>query len=177
MVRPSEMEARLSIPTDQAVQDILRGKIEIISRSVKLPVRIGYPYGTLGSDSQQDLFSFTAEKYSFLEGMNWRDGKIWRVESDRLQALGLGVMMEYGFGENNSRPKYKNRGWTRDGIIDDPGGTSREHRIYPSKTINGLAFERVKKFNTVTGEVLSISWNVLDKAPFFRINLRKSKSA
>ena len=169
MVRSNDMEARLPVPTDQEVQDIFRRKIEIIRRSVELPVRIGCPYSTLGEDSQQHLFSFTADDYSYLDGMNWRDGKIGRVESGRLQALGLEVMKEYGFDENSSKPEYTDGGWTKDGIIDDHGGTSRELRIYPSKTINGLAFERAKNFNTTTGEVLYVSWSVLDKAPLFRI--------
>lgn len=175
MERSSDIKARLPISTDQEVQDIFRRKIEFIRRGVDLPVRVGSPYNQ-PLDSQQHLFSFTAEEYSYLEGMHWRDGKIGRVESNRLQALGLEVMKGYGFDENSSMPEYQNRGWIQDGTIDDRDGTSREFRIYPSKTINGLAFERVKKYGTATGEVISVSWSVLDKAPLFRINIgKKSK--
>ena len=168
MLRQADIEARLPVPTDQQVQDNLSSKIDVIRRSVELPIRMGYT-----DEYIRSLFSITAEKYVCLKGMDWRKGYIWRVESDRLQQLGIGVMKEYGLDETNSRPEYCNGSWTKGGIIDDRDGTSREMRLYPSQTIDGLAFERVKKFVNTTGEVLSVEWSVFDKAPLFRIRLRK----
>ena len=46
-------------------------------------------------------------------------------------------------------------------------------KLYPSQTIDGLAFERVKIFVEATGEVISVSWSVLDKSPLFGIGLGK----
>jgi len=172
MLKPNDMLARLPIYTDQQAIDNLRSRIEIVRKNIEKPSRIGLPPSRM-----KVLFSFTAEEYAYLEGMNWRDGKIGRVETDRLQTLGLGVMKEYGFDEKISQSGCHEIHWPKDGITDNQDGTSEEMRLYPSQTINGLTFERVKKFSTDEGKVLSVSWSVLDNAPLFSTNLGKKIKA
>ena len=173
MVSKVAIEVRLRVLTDQEIQSNLRSKIDAIKRSVELPIRIGRPYGILGEDNSRFLFLFKAEEFSFLRRDSIYPERVGRVESDRLQRLGLEVMKEYGLDEKVSRPPYHDRGWTKDGVIDDRNGNSREMMLYPSQTIDGLAFVRTREFIKATGQTLSVGWSVLDKAPLFRIKLRK----
>lgn len=186
MERSCDIEKKHPIPTDKHVQSILRRKINAVRNHVESPIRLGNLIVGLIStrfnkDNSQPLFSFTAEKYSDLEEyIDWKDkrsrdyGKKWRVESDRLQALGIGVMKEYGFNEEIWRPEYSGHGWTEDGTMSNrEEGTSEENRLYPSDAIEGLVFERSRIFDTATGKTLCVSWDVVDKASTIRINLGK----
>ena len=174
MVRQSMVDARLPVLTDQEIQSNLRSKIDPIRRNVESSFRIGYQYGTLGDGISRDLFSFTAEE-SFIEDVDWRKGKIGKVESDHLQQLGLEVMKEYGFDETKTKPYAGLQKWQQNDI-DDPGGTSREFTLYPSQTIEGLVFERTRKYVKTTGETISVSWSVRDNAPLIKIGLGRKKT-
>ena len=167
IVRPSNVEARLPILTDQQVQEILRSKIDAIRRNVKLSVRIGRLFETLGDGYRCSLFYLTGEESSCLKGVDETTGK---VESERLQRLGFEVMREYGFDENNTRV-YRN-GWKKNGT-DFLNGISREYKFYPSKTIDGLTFERTRTYAKDTGKTLSVAWEVVDSASLVRIKSRK----
>lgn len=167
MLRPSDIEARLPIPTDQKVRDVLRSKIEHVRNNVEERARRGVPTDYRISEQ---LFSFTGEEFSLLKGLAdlEDDGypkTIGRVESDRLQRLGFAVMKEYGFNENNPRSTYGSGSWPKDGVTDFWTGTSSELKSYPSQTIDCLVFHRIREFITATGETMSVSWSVADNTP------------
>lgn len=165
MGRPKEKE--LPILGDQEVQNILRSRIDAIRRNVERPIRFGYfyhimPFSALNEkDDHRELFFFTSEEFSFFE-----NGK---VESDRLQRLGFEIMRGYGLDENISQPAYTNNGYNQNEVNDYSNGISVEVLDYPSQTINGLIFQRIREFVTATGKTLSVDWEAVDKAPVFRI--------
>lgn len=169
MIGQSVVDARLPVLTDQEVRDNLRGKIEIVRKDVEKPFRVGPDIGRF-------LFSVTAEEQFRVEDVDWTKGTIGIVDSDRLQRLGLEVMANYGFNENNTKPFTGISKWRNDGI-DDKDGLSREFKLYPSTTIDGLAFQRARRYVKVTGETLSVAWSVEDIAPFIKINLGSKKKA
>lgn len=171
MATPGGIEERLHVFTDQEVKRILHSQIDAIRRNVELPIRIGSPYGSWGDGHSRPLFSFTRGKYSYLKDTH--NGGIGKVESDRLQVLGLETMREYGLDEKIPPQTTADEPfWPKGGIIDDRDGNSREMRLYPSQTIEGLAFKRTRKYNTATGETLSVGWEVIDNSSPFRIPFR-----
>lgn len=180
-----ESETETPIATDERVQNIIRRKIKAICKSIESPfIHLSYPYGLRTRlDYREELFSFTADDYSFLEE-NLRNEKAlspngikkWKVESDRLQQLGLGIMKkEYSLDENISQPgrhSDDSRDWAKDGTIDYGDGSMGEIRLFPKTAIDGLAFERFREFDKTTGNTLSVYWSVVDNAPS-RINWKK----
>lgn len=187
MQRSIDIKSEIPIATDEQVQNIIRKEINAVRKRIESPfIHLSSSSYGGGSrlDYKRDLFSFTAEELSNLEGDVERDDKYsrgevkkWRVESDRLQRLGLKIMKEeYGLDESISQPVHHNRDWTKDGTIDNGDGTMSEMRLYPKTAIDGLAFERFIVFDKTTGNILSVYWNVVDNAPF-RINWgKKTKS-
>lgn len=172
MINPREMVTRRAVEersppplaTDQEVQDTLHKKIETFRRCVENPVRFGHPTESNVLNPAGHLFTFTAEEHSWLEDEGGK--RVRRVESDRLQALGLQVMRDYGLDDDKSIPMKG--GYSANGNI----GTSTEIRRYPSQNIKGLVFERIKTSIPATGETLSVRWEVMDNAPLLRLPIR-----
>jgi hypothetical protein len=159
----------LPILADTDIKEFLRSKIEYVSGKVGKRLRIGHP-----DNSHNNLFSFTAEEYSSFGSLFSGIGP-GKVKSDYLQTLGLEIMKEYGLDEGVSYldPKYRNHVEFRErgGTFNNGDGTLGQVRLYPSKTLKGLVFERVQKISATTNKILSVSWSVRDEAPLFRINL------
>lgn len=101
MISYGELETRLPVFTDQQIQSGLRDKIERVRGKVELPLRF------LSGWEWDHLFSFEGEKFAKV-----KFGKATgRVESDRLQQLGLEIMKQYGLNEDVSYPTYTNGDW------------------------------------------------------------------
>lgn len=172
MVRQRDIDEKLPILSSDKVREILETKIEIVRKGVEKRVRIaGVP-----NTHERYLFSITAEENSPLRGINWMDGKRGRAKTDDLQTIGLEVMKKYGLDEKISKPDAiisGNKG--KDGVRDGEDDISTEFRLFPSQTIEGLSFRRIKQFQTSTGNPFSVSWYVVDKAPFLNVRFRKNK--
>jgi len=143
-----ENEARLPVLTGQQVQSNLRDKIETNIRLTTLPERnkvYTYP----------PLFSFTGSKFSSLE--DWDGQAVGKVESERLQRLGIGVLKEFGWSEDGLRQNGSE-------LVNDKA-YAWENRVYESKIVKGLTFERKVRSIATTGKILSVEWRMLGLAP------------
>lgn len=169
-IREVDVDARLPILSDSQVQRVLIAKIEAVARDTVS--KKAHIFGYL-DNWQKFLFSITAEEYSVLEGIGWREKKMGRVKADNLQVIGLEVMKQYGLNENISKPRYTKRGWDEEGIIHDGNGIFRELRAYPSQTINGLSFLRERRFEKYSHKELSVGWSVVDDASLFKVIFKR----
>jgi hypothetical protein len=169
-IREVDADAKLPILSDSQVQRVLIAKIEAVVRDTN--DKKAHIFGYL-DNWQKFLFSITAEEYSVLEGIGWRERRMGKVKADNLQVIGLEVMKQYGLNEDISKPRYTNRGWTKEGVTDDGNGTFRELKTYPSQTISDLSFVRERRFAKATGKTLSVGWEVIDDASLFRVIFKR----
>jgi hypothetical protein len=172
MVSQESIDNRLPILSDSQIQRVLIAKIEIVARDTVS--KKAHIFGYL-DDWQRSLYSITAEEYSVLEGIGWREKRMGRVKADNLQVIGLEVMKQYGLNEDISKPRYTKRGWDEEGIMHDGNGIFRELRAYPSQAINGLSFLRERRFEKYTHKELSVGWSVVDDVSLFGVIFGKKK--
>lgn len=166
---PSPKEKTLPIRRKEIVRDLLHEKIEDICQKVEKPIRLSYPHG------YHSLFDVNAgDKYSRVYGLE-KPGiktKASRVETKSIQGLAFEVMKTYGFNENFSVPETR-WGLYPKGIFHYGNGTSRESLLFPSQTIPGLVFRRIRDFYDDNGETISFAWDVCDVAPSNRVSFKK----
>ena len=159
MINPAELVRRpfrerdlLPVATDEQVVGRFQARIEKMREEVRsMP----------GPGSRiVNLFHMSGEEEYSLIG----DRGEQRVEMDKGQECLFKVMGEYGFDQDKWHPglrynidkKRREKDITR--RSDD---TTREVNVYPSQTIKGLGFERVRFFVTKTGETTDVWWNVV----------------
>lgn len=147
----------LPVLSDKIVAARMREDIEETWREATRVVRI---FGKVWKHRPLFSVSATSEYSRVYEANGWMP--IGRVERGRFQELGLQVMREYGYDENEFRV----------GHSDHSDGTTREQRVYPSKTHKRITFERLTDFYTDTQEPISVHWWVVDREPSLVINLK-----
>jgi hypothetical protein len=171
MIRRVDVESMLTTLPNYLIEKVIVKKINAVRKCVERKFHLG-----LTENGSKFLFSLNAEEYSSLEAVDWDDGVMGRARTEELQTIGLEIMKRFGFDENYSKLEYTNRGFDKNGIVHDVGDrTAREYRVYPSRTIDGLAFERVRQFETTTGKTISVGWSAVDDGPLFKVRLGKAK--
>lgn len=146
---------RLFIPVeDQELQVCLSETIDLVVQAVLKRVRIGRPLGYA-----PDLFTLKRDS-----GIVHRQGHSYIADPYRVQEIAFGVMRQYGFDEKASEPR--DGSWV-------PGYWAVEGVRFPSQSIPGLAFYRLTQYQTDAGKTLKVCWRVEDRAPKFRVSLKR----
>lgn len=180
MINPNELVRRpvrerdfIPIATDAQVIEYFQRIIEDIAGDVRSSIR-----GPHYSHSNPLLHISGEEEYSLIGERNYGRFSLdtLRVERSHAQELLLKVMSAYGFAQDKShfpiRYNHDDKRYEyRDEIIKRPDGTTRERILYPSQTIKGLEFERVRSFVTETGEATDVWWNVVDTDSMFKLDI------
>lgn len=160
MINPAELARRpfrerdlLPVANDEQVIQHFQARIEKMREEVRsMP----------GPGSRiVNLFHMSGEEEYSLIGNNNSDLDNQRVERGRGQVLLFKVMSEYGFNQDNGHPRLRynvDKKRREKDITRRPDGTTREVHVFPSKTINGIEFERVQSFITETGQTTDVWW-------------------
>ena len=146
----------LPVLEDEVILEPTRKRIEIVKKSAEKA-------GILHTQEYRGFHLISTESpYVFI----YKDGKrIGKVENERVQALQLQAMKEFGLNEDVYKergshfpePEYKNK-----------NGGSTQYRLFPSSTTPYLAFER-KTTHDSSYRILSIHWMAVDTAPMLRL--------
>lgn len=167
MINPAELVRRpfrerdlLPIATDAQVIERFQERIEDIRREVKSPIRAPH-----FRHSNPLLHISGEEEYSLIGGERYSSLGQLKVERGHGQELLFKAISAYGFNPEISHPflryNYTHKQYRED-VTARPDGTTREVLVFPSQTIKGLSFERMRYFVTNTGETSDVWWNVVD---------------
>ncbi|MCL4415703.1 MAG: hypothetical protein M1365_03230 [Actinobacteria bacterium] len=161
---PKPEETPLPILKDEQVRSVLVGQLEA-ARALTEQISPFFTISPLAGVTNFSLFSMSAE-----EEMStvWSGtSKAGVCERGKFQEIAFEVMYRYGFNPNVHKPGYASMGWNPDGTAHYPNGTSRECLSYPSQTIPGLKFERLRDYYTDTDETIWVNWTAeATKKPF-----------
>lgn len=159
---PWKQRKDLAVASDQQAEHLIETNINHIVNYIKKPFRLSVCYG-------HTLFNLTSDEYTKISDYR-NDKQDFRIEPERVQRVGMEIMKRYGLDEEIRHEKEK--------PIEHSDNTQEVITTYPSQTINGLVFIKVKTHNPKTKELFAIEWGVSHKVALMKFNpieaLRKS---